>query len=76
MTRSGSGPVTFAGLENLTVNGTDNASGDATTLEAQYLRSLYDLGANVPGGHGAIGCIYNGDCKAGLAIKIRRAVKH
>ena len=50
----------------------DNTSGDATTLESQYLKSLWDIGAN----HGAIACIYNSDCKAGLAVKIHRAVKH
>jgi len=50
----------------------DNATGDATTLEPQYLRSLWDIGSN----HGAVACIYNSDCKAGLAVKIHRAVKH
>ena len=50
----------------------DNTSGDATTLESQYQKSLWDIGAN----HGAIACIYNSDCKAGLAVKIHRAVKH
>jgi hypothetical protein len=50
----------------------DNVSGDATTLEPQYLKSLWDIGAN----HGAVACIYNADCKAGLAVKIHRAVKH
>ena len=49
----------------------DNNSGDATTLESQYMKSLWDIGAN----HGAIACIYNSDCKAGLAVKIHRAVK-
>lgn len=50
----------------------DNSTGDATTLESQYLKSLYDIGAN----HGAIECIYDSNCKAGLALKIHRAVKH
>ena len=50
----------------------DNSTGDATTLEPQYLRSLWDIGSN----HGAVACIYNSDCKAGLAVKIHRAVKH
>ena len=50
----------------------DNASGDATTLEPQYLKSLWDLGAN----HGAIACIYNANCKTGLAVTMHRAVKH
>ena len=50
----------------------DNNTGDATTLEAQYTKSLWDIGAN----HGAVACIYNADCKAGLAVKIHRAVKH
>lgn len=50
----------------------DNTSGDATTLEPQYLRSLWDIGSN----HGAVACIYNSDCKAGLTVKIHRAAKH
>jgi len=50
----------------------DNSTQDATTLEAQYMKSLWDIGAN----HGAIACIYNADCKAGLAVNIHRAVKH
>jgi len=50
----------------------DNSTGDATTLESQYLKSLYDIGAN----HGAIECIYNSNCKAGLTLNIHRAVKH
>lgn len=50
----------------------DNSTGDATTLESQYLVSLYDIGAN----HGAIECIYDSNCKAGLTLKIHRAVKH
>jgi hypothetical protein len=54
----------------------DNATGDATTLEAQFLRSLYDLGANGPNGHGAVACIYDSNCKSGLTLKIHRAVKH
>ena len=37
-----------------------------------YLKSLYDIGAN----HGAIECIYDANCKAGLNLNIHRAVKH
>jgi hypothetical protein len=46
----------------------DNASGDATTLESQYLVPLSDLGRD---------CIYNPgvNCKVG-PIPIHRAVKH
>ncbi len=50
----------------------DNQSGDATTLEPQYFRSLWDLGAN----HGAVNCIYSAVCKTGLPATIHRAVKH
>jgi hypothetical protein len=50
----------------------DNVTGDATTLESQYLRSLYDIGSN----HGAIACIYDSSCKTGVTLKIRRAAKH
>jgi hypothetical protein len=42
----------------------DNQSGDATTLEAQYLKPLTDE---------AIRCIYNAQCKSGFTL--RRAVK-
>ena len=50
----------------------DNLSGDATTLEPQYLRSLYDLGTS----HDAVNCIYNAACKTGLTPLIHRAVSH
>ncbi len=43
----------------------DNASGDATTLEPQYLKKLTDT---------SIACIYNANCKA--TPTIHRAVKH
>jgi hypothetical protein len=43
----------------------DNSSGDATTLEPQYLKPLTDA---------AIACIYNQVCKG--AFKLHRAVKH
>ena len=54
----------------------DNSTGDATTLESQFQRSLWDLGPNGPNGHGAIACIYDSNCKAGLTLHIHRAVKH
>ena len=54
----------------------DNSTGDATTLETQFLRSLWDLGPNGPNGHGAIACIYDSNCKTGLTLHIHRAVKH
>jgi hypothetical protein len=54
----------------------DNSTGDATTLEAQFQRSLWDLGPNGPNGHGAIACIYDSNCKSGLTLHIHRAVKH
>lgn len=44
----------------------DNLSGDATTLEPQFLKPLTDS---------AIACIFNANCKAGLNPP-RRAVKH
>jgi len=43
----------------------DNSSGDATTLEPQYLKPLTDA---------AINCIYNQVCKG--AFNLHRAVKH
>jgi len=43
----------------------DNASGDPTTLESQYLKPLTDA---------AINCIYNSACKG--AFNLHRAVKH
>lgn len=51
----------------------DNTSGDATTLEPQYLKSLWDIGGT---NHNAIQCIYDANCKQGLSLKIHRAVKH
>jgi hypothetical protein len=44
----------------------DNQSGDATTLEPQYLKPLTDS---------AIACIFNLNCKTGLRVP-HRAVKH
>jgi hypothetical protein len=43
----------------------DNGSGDATTLESQYLVPLSDA---------ALTCIYGGTCKSGVSL--RRAAKH
>jgi hypothetical protein len=43
----------------------DNLSGDATTLEPQYLKGLTNA---------AVACIYNQNCK--VAPLIRRAVRH
>ena len=54
----------------------DNTTGDATTLEAQFLKSLWDLGTNGPNGHGVIACIYDANCKAGLTLNLHRAAKH
>jgi len=55
----------------------DNVTNDATTLEAQYLKSLTDPVFGDPvSGPNPITCIYNQLCKAPYAFVPHRAVSH
>ncbi len=54
----------------------DNLSGDATTLEPQYLKSLTDPVFGPAAGPNPITCIYNSQCKTTGGFKLHRAAKH